>query len=286
MQNLNEYVFSDHYKERKQSRVENLEVVLSSDIYNSGENKDEIKEIIVEAIKRALKGRVMSFEMSNDVTAAKASVTIVAKIQLKRNGKIYSPVIKTTASGKTYEGNVFVGITKGNKIITILNIKEDDADRASLVKRSIENAKNETGEVISGQDIEIKENPRYVALLDVDFLINSKKSTDNAPAKIETPEDLPYKVKKDYVKSSAGRPNFLQHKEYGRGEVISSEKGMGGRWNNVSVKFPSGIKKFKTIYSIDYFPSVVKVERVVTESTLVRSLINEALERARKSKKC
>jgi len=250
MKQLNEYKISDHWAIRRNERIDGMEIIYPSAMFSETDDKETIKKVLDEKIRFGIRTRVVAYQMLHDTESQQTNVTVFAQVQLKKDGKIFTPIIKSTADGKTYAGNVFIGITKNDTLITLLNIPMNVADPVSLAKKAAAHLGNTPPEEIS-----VKTLDKALMTLDVDFLVKAKESADNAPKKEFSQENLPYKVKKDYIKSSPGRPNFITHDVFGRGEIKSSEQGMNGKWNNVMVQFPTpvGLKRFPTIYADAFF---------------------------------
>jgi hypothetical protein len=250
MKYLYEYKLSEHWLTRKRDRIDNMEITYPPELFVQTDDKIAIKSLLDEKIRFGLRTRALAYEMLHDSDSTQFNVTIIARVQLRRNSKIFTPIIKTVADGKFYIGNVFVGISKGDTTITLLNVPESLSDYTALAKKTMEHMGN-----TSSENIVVKTLEKANMILDVDFLIKAKENAANAPKQITSPNDLDYKVKKDYIKSSPGRPNFITHKIYCRGEIKSSEPGMSGRFNKVVVQFPApyGIKTFPTMYTDSYF---------------------------------
>lgn len=250
MKKLKEYVLTNHWTQRVNERaVEIPEILYPSAVFADVENKEELKSVLDERIKKIIRTRLLAYQTQQDSDPSKYVSTVVVTPQLKKGGKMYIPTFKVVGG----DGNTYVGLTHKNSLITLLVLPWEKTDPHSLTQRTIAHMKNQ-GTNITENDVEIKTAANHIATLDVDATILQLAANKEAPAGVpQTPDSLPYKVKKDYIKSTKGRPNFITYKDLGRGEIMQSEQGMGGKWNNVVVKFPSGLKTFKTLYSDNFF---------------------------------
>jgi hypothetical protein len=250
---LFEYVITNHWNERVAERVTNIvDIDYPSAIFEGVVNRDELKTALDERVKKIIRARLAAFQAGQDQDPSKYCATLIVSVQLKKGGKLYTPVIKTSEK-EEYFGNTYVGLSHKNTLFTLLLIPKEKIDPHTLTQRIIQHQKSK-GIDITEEDTDIKFATNYIATLDVDSTLSQLAQAKELPMGVpKTPEELPYKVKKDYVKSSPGRPNFITHKELGRGEIMSSEQGMGGKWENVVVKFLSGMKTFKTLYSDSFF---------------------------------
>jgi hypothetical protein len=260
MRQFKEYVITSHWQDRVTERVANIaDISYPSEIFEGVVNKDELKTALDDRIKKIIRSRLAAYQAGQDQDPSKYYSTLIVSIQLRKGGKTYIPTIKTSSTvgstdeSKGYDGNTYVGMSHKNTLYTLINIPQDKIDPHYLAQKTIQNMKTK-GLHLTEDDVEVVFATNYIATLDVDATINQLAAAKSGPMGVpKTPEDLPYKVKKDYVKSSPGRPNFITHKDFGRGEILSSEQGMGGKWENVIVKFPSGNKTFRTLYSSSFF---------------------------------
>jgi hypothetical protein len=244
---LNEYIITKHWDQRVNDRAVNIsEIVYPPAIFENVENKEELKAALDERIKKIIRARLLAYQVLQDADSSKYVSTVIVSIQLRKSGKLYSPIFKVEGG----DGNTYVGLSHNNTLLTLLVMPKEKIDPHSLTQRAIAHMKG----TISEDDVEVKTASNYEALLDVDSTIQQMTAGKEAPMGVpKTAQDLPYKVKKDYLKSTPGRPNFITHKDYGRGEITQSEQGMGGKWNNVIVKFPIGVKTFRTLYADNFF---------------------------------
>jgi len=247
---INEYILTNHWNQRVNERSVNINnITYPSAIFEGVANPEELKADLDNKIKKIVRGRIVGYQTLQDPDASKYYATIIAVVQLRKDGKIYIPTIETVADGKTHVGNAYVGFSQNNTLLTLENIPQDKVDPHSLAQQMI----SHLGKKVTEDQVEVTKAANHMVLLDVDSAINQLAAGKEAPMGVpKAPEDLPYKVKKDYLKSTPGRPNFVTYNGV-RGEIVSSEQGMGGKWNNVVINLPSGRKTFKTMYASGYF---------------------------------
>lgn len=245
-----EYVNTEHWAQRVDERGVNIgEIIYPSEIFEGVENKEILEQAITERVKKIIRARILAYQVLQDEDPSKYVSTVIVSLQLRKGGKLFTPLFKVSGG----EGNTYVGLTHNNTLITLLCIPKEKCDPFSLTHRTISHLKSQ-GVIISETDVEIKVATNHNALLDVDAIILQITTEKDAPIGVpKTPNNLPYKVKKDYQRSTPGRPNFITYDNLGRGEITNSEQGMGGKWNNVVVKFSSGVKTFKTLYASGFF---------------------------------
>lgn len=251
---LQEYIQPEHWNKRVQQRsVEISNIIYPSAIFEGVENKEELKEALDDRVKKSIRQRIVVYQTLHDPTPAKYYTTIIITIQLKKGNTTYTPIIETVTEGKKYVGNTYIGFTHNNALLTLENIPQEKVDPYYLTQLTIKHWKNK-GVAITESDVEITKLDNFNATLSVDSVISQLTSIKDLPTGVpKTPEGLPYKVKRDYVKSTPGRPNFVTFKDLGRGEIVQSEQGMGGKWNDVTIAFPTGRKTFKTMYATGFF---------------------------------
>lgn len=271
---LKEYHFSQdpshHWNQRKRERVDELfDVELPDAFYTPEDNREEVKAKLLTAIKQGLDKRISLFIHESDVEPEKYNVTVVAIVELLRNGKVYKPILRATSvTGEdTSEnaGNTYIAITRNDVLYTLMLVPEAAADKEKLVRKAIWHAQKTKGEIITYDDVAIRVAPTANFKLSADHTLKAKS---NEPVGRPTsPSELPYKVRGDYKKHSPGRPSFLDHDKFGRGEIVASDPGMmsTGVWDSVTVKFPGhpDLKTFKKLYTTTYFRSLQKTESYI-----------------------
>ncbi len=247
---LKEYINTGHWSQRVNDRAVNIEeIVYPPAIFEGVENKEALKVALDERIKKIIRARILAYQVLQDPDSSKYVSTVIVSMQLRKGGQLYTPVFKVDGG----DGNIYIGLTHNNTLLTLLVMPKEKVDPYSLTQRAIAHMKAQ-GINITEDDVVVKALDKNTALVDVDSVIQQLVAEKEAPMGVpKTPEDLPYKAKKDYLKSTPGRPNFVTHNQFGRGEIMSSEQGMGGKWNNISIKFPQGVKTFKTMYALGYF---------------------------------
>lgn len=247
---LKEYVSTQHWDQRVTQRIgDSIEIIYPNAIFENVPNKEELKAALDENIKKIIRARILAYQVLQDSDPSKYVSTVIVSIQLKKDNQLFTPMFKVNGG----EGNVYIGLTHNNTLITLLVVPKEKCDPNSLTQRTISHMKAQ-GVNISEEKVEIKTTTNPNSILDVNSVLLRLSTEKDSPIGVpKTPNDLPYKVKKDYKKSTPGRPNFITYNGLGRGEIIGSEQGMGGKWNNVAIKFPIGIKTFKTLYSNDFF---------------------------------
>jgi hypothetical protein len=252
---LKEYVTTNHWVDRRYERFTNSIITLPTIFFKDLNENDKgiLEEELLTELKNKIKTNITVFEVEKDIDPSKYTSTIIAKPQFVYENKTYVP----TFTAGDYSGNVFVGITHSEKALTLMTVKSDESDPYSLTKKAREHLKREEGVEVSEDKIDIRVLNNALFSINVD---NKKLAIENKKNVVSlTPDALDYEVKKDYKKSTPGRPNFVNHKKYGRGEILSSEQSMGGKWDNVIIRFPQyqefspATRKFKTMFSQDYF---------------------------------
>lgn len=252
---------TDHVSERKKERLDNLlDVILPSDFYQNNENKQEINKILLDSIKTVVNKRINDFiHNMSDTDHASYHASVVAQVQIVRNDKIYTPVLKAiseTKQGdtKSNEGNTYVTISKSNTLYTLLLLTNPDP--ASLAKQVVNHAQQQKNDNISSEDVVVRTMPNALIKINADYVIKRSKEPQVVPTAITSPDQLLYKVRGDYRNSSAD-PSFFEHKKYGKGKIIASEKGMAssGIWDSITVQFPGQPKPiiFKNLYTKSFF---------------------------------
>jgi hypothetical protein len=255
-----EYKPSDHWTQRKRERADEVfDITLSEDFYTSDDNKEEVNAKLIKAIGDAVNKRLVSFIHETDVEREKYNVTVVATVQLLRNKKTYSPLLKALSEtdGVKSEnlGNSYVAFTKDDVLLTLLLLPENQITKESLVRRAINHAKKAKNEILKPEDVAVHFRTDSLTRLSADHIL---KTSDEKPlGRITDPSQLPYKVRGDYRNSSESQESYFTHKEYGKGKIIASEEGMPstGIWDSITVKFPGNPtpKIFNRLYTTTYF---------------------------------
>ncbi len=90
---------------------------------NNEDNKEEVNQKLIAAIRDAVNKRLVAFTHEVDVEREKSNITVVATIKLLRNGKTYSPVLKVTSTTDEKEGenfgNSYVAFTQDEILVTL-----------------------------------------------------------------------------------------------------------------------------------------------------------------------
>lgn len=255
-----------HWPQRKRERVDELfDIELPDSFYAPEDNREEIKAKLLTAIKQGLDKRISLFIHETDVEPEKYNMTILAIVDILRNGKVYKPVLRamSTTGDDSAEnsGNAYVAYTKDNALYTLYLVPESNATKEFLTRKEIRH-QSKKGIIVTSEDFAIHTKPNAAFKLSADHVLKAK--VDEPVGRVTDPSQLPYKIRGDYRNSQPNQPSIFDHKDYGKGKIIASDKGMAstGIWDSITVQFP-GLpqpKIFKKLYTTSYFRSLVKME--------------------------
>lgn len=260
-----------HWPQRKRERVDELfDVELPDSFYVPEDNREEIKTKLLEAVKQAVNKRISLFVHETDLEPEKINVTLLAVVEILRNGKTYKPILRALSSDgddvSENTGNAYVAITQNNMLYTLLLLPDAKASKEELVGRAIRHARRTKGQDATSEDVAVTIKPSATVKLSADHILKPK--ADEPVGRITDPSQLPYKVRGDYRNSQPGQPSMFDHRDYGKGKIIASEKGMAstGIWDSITVQFPGQPKPmvFKKLYTTSYFRSLVKAEAYIS----------------------
>lgn len=258
-----------HWPLRKRERVDELfDVELPDNFYLPEDDRDSVKTKILNAIKASMDKRITLFIHEADVEPEKYNMTVLAIVEILRNGKSYKPILRAVSNSgedtSESSGNSYVAITSNNALYTLLLLPEAKAEKGELVGRGIRHARK-NGQNITSEDVVVHFKPNHVLKISADAILKAK--ADEPVGRVTDLSQLPYKVRGDYRNSQPNQPSIFDHKDYGKGKIIASEKGMAstGIWDSITVQFPGfpQPKTFKKLYTTTYFRSLVKAEDYV-----------------------
>jgi len=257
-----EYKPSEHWILRKKERADSIDgIELPEDFYIPEDNKEEVDQKLISAIREAVNKRIVSFVHEEDIEREKYNITVIATVQLLRNKKTYSPILKATSGGNESLGNSYIAFTKDDMLITLLLLPESQITKEFLIRKMIHHAKVTRKENITQDDVSVHFRTDSLIRLSADYILKSKE--EKPLGQITDPSQLPYKVRGDYRNSSRTQESYFTHKDYGKGKIIASEEGMAstGIWDSITVKFPGdpAPKVFKRLYTTTYFRTAAPV---------------------------
>jgi hypothetical protein len=216
--NLNELINTDHYNDRKKERGDVTDIVnLNKRMLGDNYQVEDIKPELISDIEGELNKRLSYLEALNSIPVSFTKIVAykVLKPVLSVNNVKHELLLKTTydSSGvsKSNEGTFYLTVVINNKLVTLLLLEsKSDSDIELQLLKHLEREKlPEKPVVILGFD-----NFEYVISLD-----------KSSPKKeLIDPATLPYSLKTDYRKGS----NF-EHNEYGKGTVVTTSAGSGGK---------------------------------------------------------
>ena len=233
---LKELFATDHYKERKVERGNILDITLSKEAYGEYDI-NEAKSKIISNIKNELDSRLQRLENS-DIDASKSSIIgykIIKPILVNKNNEypititaeyiIYNKNTKKPELNnegqpikKKSIGTLYYGIINDNKFITLLI--EDAKNDKDLELKMLDHLKREQKNLI-GKPIKILTHPNFEHEIDIDDLFGNKEKVEK---EIPTENTVDYVVRTDYRKGA----DFV-HKIYGKGTIVTTSTGAGGK---------------------------------------------------------
>lgn len=281
---------SAHWKQRKQERVDKASLSMPSNFWDKDDDKTQVLQILQKAIFAKVEDNIKFFISSvADKDPAKHYITVLANIKVKRNGKIFDPIIRAKSSGKygglkDNEGNVYVTVSQNNTAFTLLLLPNNKSDANTLTNAHINNHKRERGEDLSIHDVVYRKLPKFVIVIDFDYemhLANASRSTKKLSIK-----DLPYTVRTDYRTGA----DFV-HKQYGKGKIVATSSGSKGKgdarghldWIDVDFGKPfvkggklTTIRRIDNIYTnIHFKESIMHKNKTVSAQQLAESIYKQ-----------
>lgn len=225
-----------HFEQRRRERVDQADISFPSAMFSPDDDKKLITQLLTKEIKSRINENIKNLiQAEADEDPSKDYITLVAQITVKKDGRIYRPVIKA----RSYQGSGYLVFSNNNRLITI-ELVEIPVDVAKTVSDHVRNRQRE-GKDITQQNVEYRKAPSFVIHIEVEKLLD-KHLTTKKPAKQLEPEDLPYKVRGDYRNSTATQDSYFIHDLYGKGKIISSDPGgmtSTGTWDEIVVEFPN-----------------------------------------------
>ena len=244
---LKELNLSDHYKDRKKERVDGI-----LDLYVSKEalgnfTLSQVKESLIKHIQEVINKKLSTLE-TQDIPLSK-NYRIGYKFfvpVIEANGKKY-PITLTTLEGT---GTYYYVVIKDNTLVTLIISDAEDFE-----KEIKDHSKREYGD----EPIKILNIPGIVYSIDLNKVMGVEAPKKEKPSE----ETLDYTVRTDYRKGAD-----FEHKKYGKGKIINTSTGVGGKgdangkldWIDVDFgkPFVSGgklqtVRRIPNIYTKVYF---------------------------------
>lgn len=220
MKFLKEYrILGGHWDQRKAERAEGIiEIQYPKDLFKPTDDRQQLEPMLDDRIKKSIKSHLVVYQALTDTDTSKPHSTIIVRVTLQRDGKIFTPVI--VAQGGEAKGNAYIGTSINNTLQTLLLLPDSVIGEADLAKRTILNLNRERGTTFTEQDVVIKKLTGYNVVIDVDKIASLIGATGPETTK---PEDLPYKLRTDY---RAGAD--FESKQYGKGKIITTSAGVKG----------------------------------------------------------
>jgi hypothetical protein len=231
--------------------TDSFEELTILDIINFPKNSPLSKQEVINSIQDELSKRISRLEKLEKFPIS-SSHNVGYKLMkpiLSYNNKNLPLQLKVKYSNNDIEkqgiGTSYVVIIWDNTLITLL-LKDED-DNASIIS-SLETHQQRKDRISPS---------KILTTSDYEFIISPKNDT-----KIEliNPKDLLYKLKTDYRKGGD-----FEHSQYGKGAIINTSAGSGGKGDSkgkidwVDVKYPkpflkggkfTDIRRFKNIYTL------------------------------------
>ncbi len=158
MKILFEINISGHAEQRLKERAYTPKsVVLPDNFYLEGDDKDQIINNIKQQIGDNISKRLnllKSVNFDRDVNV----VYKLGLIKVKRNNRLYTPIITTVKDGFDYVGNLYIVIIRSNKAITILNVpetKNNDSDLENLLARDDKRDAGKSSKIDSNSNLDV-----------------------------------------------------------------------------------------------------------------------------------
>jgi hypothetical protein len=218
--NLEELELSPHYIKRKAERKNILDIPNLTQQMIGDRDFQETKNQIIDNIEQELLKRLSVIENSRTIPLSFKETVIykILKPILSSNGEKHNllfTVESTDKQGnsKLYTDGFYYVIVLNDKLETLMGNVGNDSD---LEEKSIDYLKR--------NKIPVK-GIRILTLGDFDYVVSlDKKSTEK---QLIDPNTLPYKLRTDYRKGAD-----FEHRDYGKGTVITTSAGSGGKGDN------------------------------------------------------
>lgn len=244
---LKELLPSDHYKDRKKERVDNI-----TDIYVPKEalgnfTLGQVKEPLIKHIQEVINKKLASLE-SLDMPLSK-NYRIGYKFftpVIENNGKKY-PITITTLEGT---GTYYYIIVKDDNLVTIIISDVEDFEKE---------VRDHSKRKYNDEPIKILNVPGSIYPID----LNKVMGIEGPKKERISQEYLPYVIRTDYRKGAE-----FEHEKYGKGKIVNTSTGVGGKgdangkldWVEVDFgkPFVSGgklqtVRRIPNIYTKVYF---------------------------------